>query len=295
MSLVMGLVKASIFIGIFAMGLRATVREVTWLFRHPALLASSFLSLNVVTPLAAVAIALTFDLHPSIRLALVTFAVSPVVHMYAAKTLKAGGRDSFVVSLFVLSTLASVILIPLTASLLHRFLGTGLVAPSVLVATIGTGVMLPLVAGMILRAIAPGLAGSVAAPLEKLATLLLLAGFIPLLIKVHRPMFSLVGDGTLVAITGYALFSMLVGHLAGGADAANRTVLMIASVSRHPAMAIAVARAANPDEPRVGAAVLLLALVNAVITAIYAARQKKRSAHAQHVLAHDAPESHVAR
>ena len=56
----------------------------------------------------------------------------------------------------------------------------------------------------------------------------------------------------------------------------DRTVLALSTASRHPAIALAVAKGNFPEEPRLGAAIVLFLLVNLVIAFPYVTRQRRR-------------------
>jgi len=70
---------------------------------------------------------------------------------------------------------------------------------------------------------------------------------------------------------------LAIGHWLGGPDANDRTVLALSTASRHPAIALSIAKANFPDEPRLGAAIVLFLLVNLVVGFTYLARRKRSS------------------
>ena len=86
---------------------------------------------------------------------------------------------------------------------------------------------------------------------------------------------SLIGDGTLLAIATFTLLGLLMGHLLGGPDAEDRTVLALAAASRHPAVALAIASASFPEQKLVLPAVLLALLTGIVATVPYSAWRKR--------------------
>src|SRR5260370_18099601 len=88
----MFMLQASVFLLVFSIELRATWQDATSLFRRPAVLARSLLSMNVVMPVFATAVARVFDLHPPIKIALVLLAVSPVPPFPPQTQLKVDGR-----------------------------------------------------------------------------------------------------------------------------------------------------------------------------------------------------------
>ena len=54
------------------------MEHVLYVLRRPALLARSLLAMYVLMPIVAVALAVAFDLIPSVEIALLALAVSPV-------------------------------------------------------------------------------------------------------------------------------------------------------------------------------------------------------------------------
>jgi BASS family bile acid:Na+ symporter len=74
-------------------------------------------------------------------------------------------------------------------------------------------------------------------------------------------------EGTLTAIVVITLLGLLVGHVLGGPDEDDRTVLAFATVSRHTGVAMAVA--SLTDQPLAPLGVLLATPVGEVAVAPY--------------------------
>jgi BASS family bile acid:Na+ symporter len=77
------------------------------------------------------------------------------------------------------------------------------------------------------------------------------------------------GNGMLLAFAAFVATGLLVGHLLGGPEPENRVVLALATASRHPGIAIALAQSAFPAQKLVVPAVLAYLLVSAVVSAAY--------------------------
>jgi hypothetical protein len=60
--------------------------------------------------------------------------------------------------------------------------------------------------------------------------------------------------------------SMILGRQLGGPDPDHRTVLAMATSSRHPGIAMAIAQISFPNEKALAAVVLLFLLVNALVS-----------------------------
>jgi BASS family bile acid:Na+ symporter len=271
-------VKASLALTVLGIGLRSTPRDATYLLRHRALLARSFLAMNVLMPLLALWLALVFALHPAVRLALVALALSPVPPFLPNKAVRFGGDGSYVVGLFVAASLAAVVVVPISVSLLGALFGMPFqMRPAVIAKLVGASVLLPIAIGMGIGRLAPAVADRAAGPVTRVATIVLVAALIPLLIASWPAMRSLLGNGTLVAIVVMTLAGLGVGHLLGGPRREHRTVLALATASRHPAVAIVIVTANFPGEKLVAAAVVLAVIVGAIASTPYTVWSKRWS------------------
>jgi BASS family bile acid:Na+ symporter len=267
---VLAVLKVSIILLVFSFGLDVTVQETTCLLRRAGLLLRSLLAMNVVMPLAAAALVLTFDIHPAVKVALVALSVSPVPPFMPKKGLAVGGSSSFTFSLLVAEALLAVVLIPVSIWLFAKAAAMPVrVAPATVALVVLATVLVPLAAGMLVRRIARRLAAKVAEPLSRLATVLLLLSMLPIFITGMPLMASLIGDGTLAAIAAFIVIGLGVGHALGGPQTDDRTVLALAASSRHPAVALAVALTNFPGQPLILAAILLYLIVNAVVSLPY--------------------------
>ena len=109
-------------------------------------------------------------------------------------------------------------------------------------------ILLPLLAAIAVRRIAHTAADRMARPIGIVASVLLLVNVIPILIGVSPPMLLLTTDGTIVSLAGFALSGLIFGHVLGGPEPDNRPVLALATASRHPAVAMAIAHANFPEQ-----------------------------------------------
>src|SRR5262249_34188386 len=111
------ILKLSIALFVFAIGLKATFSDAFCLFRRPAQLLRAILSMNVVMPLFAVFLSLAFNLPPPVKIALVALSISPIPPILPNKAMKAGGREDYTIGLLVATALLSVIFVPLAMKL----------------------------------------------------------------------------------------------------------------------------------------------------------------------------------
>lgn len=271
--------KASIILSVFAIGLKATFAEATFLFRRPGYLIRALVSMNVLMPLVALAIDEVFNLHPAVKIALVAISVSPIPPILPNKALKTGGKEDYTIGLLVAIALLSIFVIPITMELFEKLTGVSLaMQPRAIAPVVLTTILVPLLIGIAVGKTAPTIADRAAKPIGVLASVLLVLGALPIVIGSARTVFSLVGDGTILSLGGFALVGFIIGHLLGGPEPDNRPVLALATASRHPAVALAIAHANFPEQKLAGAAVLWYLILSAIVAAFYFSRVKRQRA-----------------
>ena len=263
-------IKISIMLSVFAIGLKASFADATYLFRKPSLLVRVLFSMNVIMPLFALAVGLKFALAPPVEIALVVLSVSPIPPILPLKALKSGGTEQYTVGLLVATAVLSIILIPLTMRFFEAASGiTMQMQASQVAMLVLTSVLLPLVAGMSVRRFRLEFAERRAKLIGLVATVLLVLACLPLLFTSTRAILTLVGDGTLFALAAFAIVGIIVGHLLGGPDIENRPVLALATSSRHPAVALAIAHVNFPGQKLTAAVVLIYLVLSAILAAPY--------------------------
>lgn len=269
-TIIMLAIKVSIILTVLGFALHATHDDALYLFRRPAELFRSIMSMNVLMPLFTVSIAEAFSLHPAVKIALLTLAVSPVPPFLPKKELKAGAHAAYAIGLLTAAALFSIILVPLAVDLVGKAFEKNVhIAPGRVAKIVFISVILPVTVGIAVRYFLPRLAERIEGPISTGAAILLVVSVIPILFKAWPSIVSLVGNGTVVAIAAFCLIGLITGHLLGGPVPDDRTVLALSTASRHPGVAMAIATANFPEQKLVLAAVLLYFLVNLVVTAIY--------------------------
>jgi BASS family bile acid:Na+ symporter len=273
-------IKLSIVLTVFALGLQATMGEITYLFRHPGRFAKSLFAIDVVMPLFVLLVLALTNLPGPIRIALAALSVSPVPPLMPQKTLQAGGLKAYVIGLLVAVSIVALVFVPLAVEALGWIRGVSVGVPVATVALLMAMTVLgPLIAGVVVRSLWPLLSARVAAPLAKFAFIVLLLCLLPIIPAAWPLIWSLVGDGSLAAFAAFVLVGLAVGHFLGGPDSDDRTVLAIATASRHPGMAMAIATASFPDQKLVGPAVIMYLFVAALISFPYVTWRKHAAAH----------------
>jgi BASS family bile acid:Na+ symporter len=260
--------KASVAFLVLGLGLEATFEDAFYLFRKPWQLIRSLFAINVVMPLFAVLLAIVFDLHPAVKIALVALAVSPVPPILPRKQGKAGGRRP--IGLLVAAGLLAIIFVPLAVELLGKGFGTDShISFSAIAKLIALTILGPLLTGLILCAFLPALAERIVRPMSLIATLLLFSCVLLVLFSSWAAIVSLIGNGTIVAIAAFVMVGLLTGHLLGGPAGEDRSVLALASAAHHPGIALAIANVNFPEQKLAPAAVLLYLIVLVIVTSLY--------------------------
>jgi BASS family bile acid:Na+ symporter len=282
LSLIRTAILLSMVLLVVALGMRASPGDLTYLLSRPRLLIRSLLAMSVFVPLFAVLLIVLFDLHPAVEIALISLALSPVPPFLPDQQLKLGNDRGYVYALFVSTALFSAITIPISTSFLFRHsAATAHIGAGKVLSLVSITVLFPLLAGVILRRLFPG-AGRWSTPLSRVATVLLIVAVLPVLFSDWRAMVDLVGNGTVLTFAALSIAGVIIGHLMGGSDPDDRSVLALACASRHPAVALAIASASFPKERLVPAAVVLALLVGTIASAPYSAWRKRLHAlHAQ--------------
>ena len=286
-SIILLVLKASIILSVFAIGLKSTFEDTTYLFRRPSQLLSAVVSMNVVMPLLAVILGLAFNLNPALRIALIAISVSPVPPIFPNKAFKAGGTETYTIGLLIAAAIFSVILIPIAMEIVERISTVPLsMRPGAVFITVLSTVLLPLLIGVGVRSLFPALAERIAKPLAVVSLILLILSALPVLIGMAGAMYSLIGDGTVLVLSIFAVIGLAVGHLLGGGrQAGNRHTLALATATRHPAVALTIGHANFPQQ-RIPLVMMYL-LLAAVWSAVYIAWAK------HHEAAHPAETNHA--
>jgi len=268
--------NASMFLVVFVLGLGATFQGVTYLFRHPALLLRSILSMNVVMLGFAILVCVWFQPPPAVRIALVGIAISPVPPILPNQQLGAGGATKYVFGLLVGTALASIAIAPLAIELLDHWYGFDVHLPPAEVATMMlVSIVIPLILGILLNRLAPAFARQIAKPVSMFANLLLVAAALPMLLAATPVLWPLVGNGVLAALVAFTLVGIAVGHVLGGPSQEHRSVLALATGSRHPGIALALASLNFQNQKDVMAVVLYHLIIGALVALPYVIWRKR--------------------
>lgn len=268
--------QTSVISMVFGFGLKATVGDLLYLWRRPGLLVRSLVSMLVVMPLVAIVLVWAFDFPRPVKILLVTLAISPVPPLLPNREQNAGALMPYGLALMVTLGLLSVIVVPSVMALFGWILGMPLGMSPVAVARVMLMMLVgPLAIGVAVRAWAPHFAARYADPLGRLALGLLGLSGLLVLPSAAPAIWAMVGEGTVHALAAFVIIGLAVGHILGGPDPTQASVLALSTACRHPVMAMTIA-ATNFSEERFGAAIILYLLVNIALSIPYIAWQKKR-------------------
>ncbi|TPW14937.1 MAG: hypothetical protein FD129_988 [bacterium] len=106
--------------------------------------------------------------------------------------------------------------------------------------------LLPLIAGMVVRRLAPTFAERAGDPIMAMAGLVLI-GVALLLLATNFKAILGIGLSGLLLIVLMTSVALAIGHLLGGPDPDNRTVLAVTGATRFPGLAVLVAQLNFPN------------------------------------------------
>jgi BASS family bile acid:Na+ symporter len=193
------------------------------------------------------------------------------------KIVKEGGTDAYAIGLLIAVGSLAIIFVPLAMEVVQMVRQVPLQTSMASVAkVIFITVLLPLGLGVAVHKFAPALAERVAKPIAQISGIGLLACMVAILFAAAPAIWTLVGNGTVIALAAFVLVGLAIGHFLGGPTPENRTSLALSTASRHPGIALALAAANFPEQELVMAAVLLYLLVNAVVSIPYLLWTKRR-------------------
>jgi BASS family bile acid:Na+ symporter len=263
---------------VFAIGLETTWPNAIFLFRQPGLLVKSLFARNVAMPLVAILLVRAFPVHPAVKGAIVLLSVTPIPPVLPNALVKAGARAAYVSGLLVSHSVLAIVLVPITVELMNLVFGTQAHFGILLVAkAIVLGILLPLAAGMAVRQYRQSSA-RLARPIGMAGTIVLLVAILPLLVLAWQALQVLIGHGALVAILLFVIAGLGIGHALGGPSQSDRTALALATASRHPGLAIAIAGANFPSQAKLAAgAVVIYLLLSQVLFIPYKRWRRKAS------------------
>jgi len=272
------LMKVSVISVVFLLGIETTAKDITYLFRNYKQLVRSLIPMYIIMPIVAGIIVSLSNIDPVVKIALLALSVSPSAPRLPKRQLKLGANKSYVIGLLVAVSLLSIILIPITLTVFEIVFNKSAQIPLGRVMQIVIFIiLLPLLIGLVTRYTYPRFAIRIIKPLSLIAFILLLISTLVIFSIAIKPIITLIEDGTILVILIFILIGLTAGYYFGGRDINNRAALSLATVSRHPGIAIIIAQTNFPQQKLVPAAILLYIIVNIIVTTIYINRHKTKN------------------
>jgi BASS family bile acid:Na+ symporter len=265
--------KLSVVTLIFAIGLGSTPADLVYLWRRPGQLVRSLLAMFVVVPVTAVLVAKTLPLPVAVKTAILVLAISAGAPLLPRKLMKLG-REGYVFSLVVTSSLLAVVAVPTWLQILgYLFDRETSLEPRAVAVVIAKAFLAPLVLGMLLRWPLSSVAERLSETILGAAGAALAASGLALLVLHGRTLVA-VGWLPLLALAGMTLVALVVGHVVGGPDPDDRTALAVSCATRH--VGVAMLAASTVPGPRTAVLILAYVLASAVVSVPYL-RWRKRT------------------
>jgi BASS family bile acid:Na+ symporter len=269
-ALVKLVLTTGIVLTVLSIGLRAQPADTLLLLRNPRLGVRAMVSMFVLIPLFVIGLALTLQLGPADRAALIALSISPMPPILPRRQAIVGGGGDYAVGLSVLAALVSIVIAPIVVWLVGLLSGvTTVFDPVALLRVLAITVGVPLAAGILIARLWPRTV-ALSTMVGRVALALLVVSAAVILFKEAPAVADRIGNGILLVTVAIVLFGLLVGHLLGGPDSGNRGALALATSARHPGVAISLATATFPlDREAITATVLLFLLTSVVLTLPY--------------------------
>lgn len=273
--------QGSLLLLIFAVGVQSSSADLSYVAKQPSLFLRGFVAVNLVVPVVAVLLCLFLPIDRMTKAGIVIMSVSPLAPFVVGKMLKTGADRAYVIGTYAALMAASILIVPATFELLGVLLGRDASVPMLVIARfVGTFVALPLVSGVIIGTWLKKSGKSnerIGALLTRIAYIFLLPIILLLIYRSAGAAFGLIGDGSLAAIVLTVAAGIVAGHWLGGPETSRRMALAQAAATRHPGIALIVARQHFEDR-QVTLAIILFLLTSIVVSAIYGKWMTRRVA-----------------
>lgn len=258
--------KVSVVALIFGIGLGATAADLAYLWRRPRQLVRSLAAMYLVVPLVILLLAKVLPMTPGVRTAVLVLAVSAGAPLLPKKLMKLG-REGYVFSLVVTSSLVAIAAVPLWIELIAAVFGRDAEVDTVrLAALIAKAFLGPLLLGMGARSLLGRASERVSERLLAFAGIVLAIAGAGLLV-LHGNLVLAAGWRPVVGLLSMTLIALAVGHLMGGPEPGDRTALAVCCATRH--VGIAVLAASAVPGPKTAAFVLVYVITAGLASAAY--------------------------
>jgi len=266
----------AIMLEVVAVGVQVDPRDMWPVIRRPMWLLRVTIAMFVAVPVLAVILAKTFDMPNVMRGAMVLLAISAAAPLLPGKLLKLGDDLTHDATLAAVTSVLAIVFVPLALKGLGVAFQRGVgITVAAVAAVLMTTFLLPLGIGMVARAVlGPARAVRIGELAGDAGDIVL--GILVLLIVVAQraTVFPLLWQ-SMIVIALLAPGALAIGHLLGGPDPRERTSLAIATVTRHPGLALLMASANSRMTQEMPLAVVAFVLGTAVATIPYTIWRKR--------------------
>lgn len=241
------IVAATIMLQVLAVGVQADPASLLTCVRRPLWLIRIILAMFIGVPLLGVALAKISSAPFAMKVSLLLMAMAAVAPLLPRKLLKLGVGAAFSDSLAAVTMVLAIPLVPITASALGAMLGREMVVPVVSVAgTLASTFLVPFAVGMALRKMLRERATRIGEWANTISSIML-AGIVLVLIGLQFGTILPMLWQSLPLVVAFAAGALFIGHVLGGPDPRERTALAIATVTRHPGLALLMATSSFPN------------------------------------------------
>jgi len=177
------------------------------------------------------------------------------------------GNEEYVISLVIVSSLLAIVTVPAWLLLLEPHIDRlDALDPATVATVLGKSFLLPMLLGIAVRWFMPDASARLSDVLLKFVGIAFSACAL-LLLATHWQVVGAILGAPILALGGFTLAALGVGHLMGGPDPNDRTALAVTCATRHIGVAMVIA-AATPG-PRTVVLIVAYVLASALVIIPY--------------------------
>lgn len=267
-------VAATIMLRVLAVGTRADPPGLLICVRRPMWLVRIVAAMFVGVPLLAAALVKVSNAPAGMKVSIILMAIAAVAPLLPRKLLTIGVKPAFADSLSAVTMVLAIPLVPITAATLGAMFGREMVvSPFSVAGTLAKTFLVPFAVGIGLKA-AFGARGVRIGDWANTISTIMLATIVLVMIVAQFGTVLPVLWQSMPIVVAFAAGSLLIGHVLGGPDPRERSALAIATVTRHPGLALLIATSSFPTL-QVVPPILSLIVGCAVVSIPYTAWRKR--------------------
>ena len=267
-------VAATIMLQVLAVGTRADPPGLLTCVRRPLWLVRIVAAMFVGVPALAAALVKVSNAPAAMKVSIILMAIAAVAPLLPRKLLTIGVNPAFADSLSAVTMVLAIPLVPITAETLGAMFGREMVvSPFSVAGTLAKTFLVPFAVGIGLKAAFGERGVRIGDWANTMSTIMLVAIVIVLIAAQFGTIVPLLWQ-SMPIVMAFAAGSLLIGHVIGGPDPRERSALAIATVTRHPGLALLIATASFPNL-QVLPPILSLIIGCAIVSIPYTAWRKR--------------------